>query len=226
MNDVIFYVFWGGIIGGSAVSGVRSVISFKKAYTKAKAAGIVKILRRWTFYVNIILSAVILVSAVKNFSGAADYSKKAADYELLKDSSGFADYLKDTISEREGIEISDPQQYISNYIKRLNNDANTQRIMGVCEIVLAAACLSFCLDSLWLFTVDGLIGSGVKEIEPVVAERKAGKIHIWIKAVLKSGMANARCALTVNDTPKNLAVFGRYFEQEDEITAQEPIALN
>ncbi len=68
------------------------------------------------------------------------------------------------------------------------------------------------LSEIWFFTDDGLIIYRWKEFESVTAVRREGVVDIFYKAKL----ANDKKLLTVKDTPKNLALFGRYIELEDE----------
>lgn len=206
-------LFFMALLGGfSGFGAVMSVISFRNAYSKAKSAGIVKIFKRWGICFNIFFAAAMVVASVTHLSDASKELKKAEDYELLKNSAGFADYIKDTVAERDGIEISDPQKYISNYIERLNNSAKVKRAWGILLIFTSVCMLIYILDHLLIFTVDGIIYSRLKEIEPITAERRAGKIYISFKAKL----ANSSTILTVNATPKNLSVFARYFEDDTE----------
>lgn len=192
---------------------VRSIVGFVNARAKARAAGGVKIyVRTPLVVVDTIACAVVLGLSVKQFSESARYRRSAEEYELLKTSAGYADYLKDAIAERDGVNVTDPQKYIENYIDRLNGNAEDELVLGISYVVFALFVVSLSLGAIWFFTDEGVIFMRWKAIEPITAVRMNGHIVINVSVQLKDGST----LLVVKDDPKNLARFGRYIEWENE----------
>lgn len=190
---------------------LRAVIGFVNALSKARAAGGVRLyIRKPLAVIHIVLLAVVAVLCVKQFSQAAECRRSVEDYELLKTSAGYAAYLKDTLAERDGVNITDPQTYIENYIAKLKSNAEDYTFMGVMYAVFALFNAAYLLNTIWFFTDEGVIFALWKSIEPVTAVREDRCIVVNVSVQLKNGST----LLVVKDDPKNLARFGRYIKWE------------
>lgn len=199
---------------------LRVIIGFINALSKARAAGGIKLyIRKPLAVIHIVLLAVVAVLCAKQFSQAAERRRSIEEYELLKTSAGYGDYLKDAIAERDGVNITDPQKYIENYIAKLKSNAEDYTFMGVMYAVFALFNAAYLLNTIWFFTDEGVIFALWKSIEPVTAVRDGGHILVNVSVQLKNGST----LLVVKDDPKNLARFGRYikWEIETEETTEE-----
>lgn len=200
---------------------LRVIIGFINALLKARAAGGIKLyIRKPLAVIHIVLLAVVAVLCVKQFSQAAERRRSIEQYELLKTSAGYGEYLKDAIAERDGVNITDPQKYIENYIAKLKSNAEDYTFMGVMYAVFALFNAAYLLNTIWFFTDEGVIFALWKSIEPVNAVREDRCIVVKVNAKLKNGST----LLVVKDDPKNLARFGRYikweYETEDKTTEE------
>ncbi len=192
---------------------LRAVIGFVNALSKARAAGGVRLyIRKPLAVIHIVIFVVVVWLSVKQFSQAAEYRRSVEEYELLKTSAGYGEYLKDVIAERDGENITDPQKYIENYIAKLKDYAEDYTFMGVMYAVFALFNAAYLLNTIWFFTDRGLIFALWKSIEPVTAVREDRCIMVRVNAKLKNGST----LLVVKDDPKNLARFGRYIPWENE----------
>lgn len=70
-----------------------------------------------------------------------------------------------------------------------------------------------------IFTAEGIISTRLKLPEPIIAQHCGGYIEVSYKAQL----ANDKTIKKFKATPKNLAVFGRFFPQEDTVPPAECI---
>lgn len=203
----IFYFLWIFFIA----SAVITVAGFVRARAKAKAASGARLFIRTSFFIIIFLGIVMAVTTVIAFGKETLYRQRAQKAERIINT-GRTELFQQYMENDKGKEITDPEKYLKSYIKLNNRRALDARFSGVNALFAAVYLLTLSLSEIWFFTDDGLIIYRWKEFESVTAVRREGVVDIFYKAKL----ANDKKLLTVKDTPKNLALFGRYIELEDE----------
>lgn len=210
MTFVLEAAFWAVAIffmGGNLFRGVKLLIMARKE-------GILKIWPRLSVFIDIIVGAGMLFFAVKGFSAADEYRKSAEEYSLLRNSSGFHEYLKKSVRETKGYELTDVDTYIGNRINELNAAADDSESWAWRGIIVGVFFVVSCINGLWIVTGEGLLGAGCKKPEPLICKYHDGVIDVGFGNIIGDG----RKIKTFKGTPKNLAVFGRFIEWEDEPT--------
>lgn len=203
----LFYFLWTFFIALSVVN----VMGFVRARAKAKTASGTRLFVHPAFFIIIILGIVMMVTAVIAFRNMALYYQRAQKAERIIDT-GRAESFRQYMEDVKDTEITDPEEYLKRYIKLNTQRALDARGGGVGAVLTAVYLLSMSLSEIWFFTDHGLIISRWKEFEPVTAARREGAVDVFYKAKL----ANDKKLLTVKDTPKNLTLFGKYIELENE----------
>lgn len=203
----LFYFLWIFFIA----SAVITVAGFFRARAKAKAASGTRLFIRTSFFIIIFLGIVMTVTTVIAFGKEALYRQKAQKAERIINT-GRAELFQQYMENDKGKEITDPEGYLKSYIKLNNQRALDARFGGVNALFATVYLLTLSLSEIWFFTDEGLIIYRWKEFESVTAARREGEIDIFYKAKL----VNDKKLLTVKNTPKNLALFGRYIEYDNE----------
>lgn len=202
------YLFYAIMIFFSAGT-VINIAHLVRAGAKAKAAGGSKTYLHISFFFTIIFGVIFAVFAARCFNNMAICNRNVQKTELAV-STGRAEALCRQIEKDTGESITDPEVYLKKYIDTNRQLGLNARFGGVFSVIAAIFAMSLSVSSFYFFSDKGVITSKWKEIQPVTATRREGKVDVF----LKTDLANGKSLLTIRDTPKNLSMLGRYIEFE------------
>lgn len=197
-----------------AVMVFTSVMTLVKAVRARAVAGKARIIKVCVppaaLIVQLISAAVFVFFGVGRMSAAQDYFREADVAEALVngvDGIIGSDYQQ--VSEKS---ISEKAAEIRKQIAKYRQVGEANKTYATILFIIAASDLILIVSTVWYITEEGILMPRFKVPEPFYTVLNGSKIELHFMAQFKNGNK----VITFKSTPKNLALFGRFMQWEQE----------
>lgn len=199
--------------------GAQNIVRLVRAVKAAKETGLVKAWfnPRWVIFpIAAVAVFVWLGFGISRMTNSIDNLRR---YEVYENLDTFREYVKTNEEKRTGVEVKDVSAVIEKHKTALKNDISAGITANIGRVMFALYLITAGFGGIWLVTDEGLIFCHKKtpEIVPVTAELHDGGIDV----MLSNGLVNEKKLVSLKQTPKNMAIFGRFVGWDNEVVQEE-----
>lgn len=211
--DILIYLV-GTFVVAYSVYGIYKTV---RARVVAGKAGIVKVCVNWiTLIAQLAVCAFFAYFGINRMSAARDYLRKADAAEALVNGvEGIVGSDYQQVSEKS---ISEKADNLRKQIAKYRELGEAYKTYAIVMLICAASELVSGAAAVWYITEEGIMLTNLKMPEPFYTVLNGNKIEVHFMAQFKNGNK----VITFKSTPKNLAIFGRFMQWEEEQNPQFP----